>query len=191
MILTILGIRHTKLKSYAKEVGVAVPKFKVQSKNYPSFVTLKTEAFKKLNATSSKGSSNSTSGFCTAILISKLSSDSKTRINEVLGYTFDDSEETTDNPSEELSTASQDFPLISQSQSSDTLRCCDICDFRTRSKHELSTHLQEHPSCPFCKKIFKDTDVLQVHVSTHMTEKCSVCGIFVNKVIYAIKLKIH
>ena len=97
MILTILGIRHTKLKSYAKEVGVAVPKFKVQSKNYPSFVTLETEAFTKLNSTFSKGSSNSTSGFCTAILISRLSNDSKTRINEVLGYAFDDSEVSNDN----------------------------------------------------------------------------------------------
>ena len=101
--------KNGSYRANTKEVGVAVPKFKVQSKNYPSFVTLKTEAFTKLNATSSKGSSNSTYGFCTATSMSKLLNDSKMRINEVLGYNFADSEETNNNPSEELSTAILQF----------------------------------------------------------------------------------
>ena len=40
---TALGIYHTKVKSLAKEKGLEPPQFLAQKKNYPSFVTLKTE----------------------------------------------------------------------------------------------------------------------------------------------------
>ena len=69
--ILIIGIHHNKVSTLAKQTGKKIPNFQAQSENYPSFVSLKTEAFTKLTATVSRDASNTLSGFCTSIMISK------------------------------------------------------------------------------------------------------------------------
>ena len=75
-----VGIHHTKVKSLAKEKGLATPKFLTQKKNYPGFVTLKTETFTKMSASSSHGTVNTGPGFCTSIILHKLSPEIRLRV---------------------------------------------------------------------------------------------------------------
>ena len=82
---TTLAIQHTKVKSLAKEKGLNQPKFLAQKKNYPSFVTLKTETFTKMSASANSGSTNTGPGFCTSIILSKLSAEVKLRVSEDFG----------------------------------------------------------------------------------------------------------
>ena len=120
----ILGIQHTKLKNYAKENDKIVPKFQAQSRFYPSFVTLKTEAFTKVKSTSSRGASNTQAGFCTSVIIGKLNMITRKRIQELFGLTDDvllmDDDEISEDP-----LASQDYPMFSQTQSKETLQVCE------------------------------------------------------------------
>ena len=183
----ILGIQHNKVKTLAKQTGKKLPNFQAQSKNYPSFVSLKTEAFTKLTATVSRGASNTLSGFCTSIMISKLKLDTKKRIQEL--FEIDDDalliEETDDDDADPL--ASQDYPMFTQSQSLDTLKVCELCNFKTRSKRDLQEHMSEHPSCSICKIAFKTEENLIEHAPTHHTVPCTVCNVSVLES----KLKAH
>ena len=138
--ILIIGFHHNKVSTLAKQTGKKIPNFQAQSKNYPSFVSLKTEAFTKLTATFSRRASNTLSGFCTSIMISKLKLDTKKRIQEL--FEIDDDalliEETDyvdDDDADPL--ASQDYPMFTQSQSLDTLKVCELCNFKTRSKRDL------------------------------------------------------
>jgi hypothetical protein len=114
-------------------LGVPLPKFLIQKKNYPSFVTLKTETFTKMTAISSKGSSNTGPGFCTAIVISKLSLQTKTVIADILGFSTEElllDSSNLDNEEMEVDpAASQDYPEFSQTQSNETLKVCEVCSF--------------------------------------------------------------
>ena len=179
-----LAIQHTKVKSLAKEIGATVPKFKAQKKNYPSFVKLKTETFTKMTASSSKGSANTGPGFCTAILIAKLSDVSKAAITDVLGYLEVEVEDTEiHEQTEELDpTASKDYPEFSQTQSTETLKVCEVCSFTTRSKMEFNKHVTEHPKCAVCKQTFLNMLSLNTHMEIHITEECPNCGLHIAKV---------
>ncbi|KAE8741730.1 hypothetical protein FOCC_FOCC012725 [Frankliniella occidentalis] len=57
--------------------------------------------------------------------------------------------------------------------------CCTSCDYRTYRKDHLRQHfIVKHlngTACYHCSKIFKNTDDLQEHFSTH-TCLCQVCG---------------
>ena len=162
---TTFAIQHTKVKTLAKEKNLLVPKFLSQKKNYPGFVTLKTETFKKMTSLSSKGSANTGPGFCTSILLHKLSQQTKTRILESLGVPDNDvvtnAVEETDDDLDPL--ASQDYPQFSQSQSRDTLKFCDLCDFKTMYKVDFNNHISMHSQCNVCKESFKDENTLEVH----------------------------
>ena len=175
----ILGIQHTKLKNYAKENDKIVPKFQAQSRFYPSFVTLKTEAFTKVKSTSSRGASNTQAGFCTSVIIGKLNMITRKRIQELFGLT-DDVLLMDDDISEDP-LASQDYPMFSQTQSEETLQVCEFCQFTTRSKSALMEHLGIHPSCVVCKKVFASEALVVAHIRTHDIEACSVCNVAVLK----------
>ena len=170
-----LGIRHTKVKSRAKELGLPVPKFLTQKKLYPRYVTLKTETFTKMDAFDNHGTANTTAGFCTSIVFAKLSSDTQTKVLECLEMTNDD---VVQNPIEycdvELDDfASQDYPEFTQSQSSNTLQVCEYCDFTSRSKIDFKDHSSHHPKCTVCKKSFVNDQSLIEHMESHSTTKCN------------------
>lgn len=179
---TTLAIQHTKVKVLAKEKSLPVPKFLAQKKNYPGFVTLKTETFTKMTASSSRGTANTGPGFCTSILLNKLSIETKQKVaaslnlaaDELLLDTGDDEEE---EDIEINPTASQDYPEFTQSQSAETLKVCELCNFKTRSKLDFMKHIQEHPKCQVCKESFEDDMKLNIHLLVHQTEKCKECGI--------------
>ena len=190
-----LAIQHAKVKALAKEKHLPVPKFMNQKKNYPSFVTLKTETFTKPTALASSGSINTMSGFCTSILFKKLSSDTRLRVLESLGVS---NEEAVTEPMEDHEddldlnpAASQDYPQFSQSQSTETLKVCEFCDFKTRSKVDFANHIIVHPKCQVCKKCFTDGNSLEEHIDVHKTEKCAKCGIEVPKVSLKNHLESH
>ena len=136
-----LAIQHTKVKTLAKQTGKQIPNFLAQSKNYPSYVNLKTEAFTKLTATINRGASNTSAGFCTSIMINKLNVDTRKRIQEMFAISDDALLMEVDADEQEVDPlASQDYPMFSQSQSTDTLKVCELCNFKTRSKMDLQEH---------------------------------------------------
>ena len=176
---TTLAIQHTKVKSLAKEKGLNQPKFLAQKKNYPSFVTLKTETFTKMSASANSGSTNTGPGFCTSIILSKLSAEVKLRVSEDFGLSTNEMllDGNEDDAMDIDPTSSQDYPEFSQSQNSETLKVCEICHFKTRSKFDFNNHMEGHPKCPVCKKTFKDKDCVAAHMEVHQTAKCSECGL--------------
>lgn len=174
-----LGIQHPKIKILAKQKGIPVPKFKLQSKQYPNYVALKMGTFTKMNATSSKGACNTGPGFCTSIAIGKLFPDTKQKVISVMELSDDELLLSEDEADDENDVgASQDFPAYFQSQS-ETLKTCNHCTFSTRDKHEFMVHVNSHPKCPECRKIFLDIPTLEAHTLSHQKIKCNLCGIFV------------
>ena len=137
-----------------------------------------------MTASSSKGSANTGPGFCTAIPISRLSDASKAAITEVLGYleVEVDVADTIEENVELDPTASQDYPEFSQTQSTETLKVCEICSFTTRSKMEFNKHVTEHPKCVVYKQTFKDMFILNTHMEIHITDECPKCGLHIAKV---------
>ena len=74
--------------------------------------------------------------------------------------------------------ASQDFPTMFQSQTTQTLLHCNICEFLCRSKPQFEEHASTHPSCTICKKAFLNEDDLGVHnENEHQQQviKCIIC----------------
>ena len=129
---------------------------------------------------SSKGACNTGPGFCTSIVIRKLCQDTKQKVISVMELSDDElllSEDEDDDDENDVG-ASQDFPAYSQSQS-ETLKTCNHCTFNTRDKHEFMVHVNSHPKCPECRKVFLDIPTLEEHKLSHQKIKCNLCGIFV------------
>lgn len=176
-----VAIQHTKVKKLAKQKGLPYPNFQSQKRNYPSFVSLKTETFTKPTATSSKGGENTVSGFCTSIPVNRLSNEARSIVQEAFDLEDDSLLMEVDEEEEMNPAASQDFPMFSQSQSSETLKVCDLCDFKTRNKQELLIHTNTHPKCVVCKKSFVNEELLNVHLQTHSSVKCQTCNVEILK----------
>ena len=173
-----IGIMHNKVKTLAKQRGKTPPQFQAQQLNYPGYVTLKTLTFTKPNATSSKGAANTKAGFCTSVVFGKLSLETKKAV--IAQFEIEDDSLLLEDDDEvgelELDpAASQDYPMFTQSQSAETLKVCNLCDFKTRSKADLQKHNQEHPTCRTCKKSFVTETALKEHMPTHDHISCSIC----------------
>ena len=124
---TNIAIHHSRIKNRAKEIGLTVPKFLTQRKSYPSYVTLKTEIFTNLSAVTNKGASNTGPGFCTSIVISKLSDETRMMIFEILDVQVDENLLIEmENEVEDVEMEEMMLPLTQQSQQ-DTLRVCSLC----------------------------------------------------------------
>ena len=178
-ILTI-ALRHTKLKDLAKRNEKPIPKFLTQQKKYPAFVTLKTEIFTKLTATSSRGAQNTSAAFCTSIQINKLVFETRTAIKDA--FSLDDDSlliEDIETLEESEPSSSQMSSLSSQSrsQSSETLKVCDVCDFTSRSSSDMHSHKASHPTCEVCNLVLENVDCLAVHSQLHATKNCEVCNL--------------
>ena len=151
---TLLGIQHPKVKTLAKQKNLKIPAFSLQKKNYPNYVTLKPRQFTKMSATTNHGAANTTAGFCTSIVLNKLSRETRERVANVMGIIDEEllvSDSEVDKEDDVDENASQDYPQYSQSQT-DTLKCCTICNFTTRLKQEIDSHHIQHPKCLVCKK---------------------------------------
>ena len=170
-----LAVQHTKLKTLAKQKNQPVPKFRSQKKSYPPFVTLKTETSTRLSAVSTSGAENTKSGFCTSFIIGSLREETQDRIKLMFGLGDALPGDVDDDDMEVDPTASQDYPMYSQSQSSETLKVCNICNFSTRSKLDFQNHLVNHQRCQLCKKDFPTEAALDMHMKTHKTIACAVC----------------
>ena len=189
-----VAIQHTKVKSLAKEKGKPLPKFLTQRKNYPLFVTLKTETFTKLISTGSRGASNTCPGFCTSITVSKLALETKQALDEIFGMGDEAllmEVEEHDDSLEMDPGASQDYPMYSQSQSKETLKVCNVCNFKTRSKLDFQNHTRTHPKCTICSKVFPTEEALSIHTVDHKTVVCSVCNIEVQESNLASHMESH
>ena len=65
-----------------------------------------------------------------------------------------------------------------QSQTTETLIHCTLCEFMTRSKSEFEEHSACHPSCGNCKRQFVSSSDLDIHViEDHQADKkrCDIC----------------
>ena len=56
----------------------------------------------------------------------------------------------------------------------------DLCSFKTRSKFELNTHMQEHPKCHVCQQICVDDQALFKHIEDHEKIQCAICRIYIH-----------
>ena len=172
-----LAVQHTKVKTLAKQKNQPVPKFKSQKKSYPPFVTLKTETFTRMSAENNTGAENTKAGFCTSFIIAKLYEETQDRIKLMFGLGDDALLVEGDGDEDDLEmdpTASQDYPMYSQSQSAETLKVCNICNFSTRSKLDFQNHLVNHHRCQLCKKDFPTEAALTMHMQSHKTIACNV-----------------
>ena len=172
---TILGMQHPRVKKLAKEKNMKIPNFSLQSKKYPSYVTLKARQFTKMNSVSSHGASNTAPGFCTSVIMKKLASETRSLVAKVLKV---QDEELLSSDTEEAEVeigASQEYPQYSQSQS-ETLKCCALCSYTSRSKSDFQEHMKIHPRCGICNLVIDSEESLQDHYKVHSTSKCKECS---------------
>ena len=175
-----VGIFNSRMKALAKTKSMALSQFP-SAKNYPRHVKSGTQAFTKLTASSSVGQGNTAAGYCMLINIQHLKVEACQKLLEVLGKedleASEDVHENTCNDGDLLS--SQDFPNHFQSQTSETLLHCTLCEYLSRSKPDFEAHVKTHPNCNFCKKKFVTIFVLEEHIRDKHTPKettCNVCG---------------
>ena len=175
-----VGIFNSRMKALAKTKSMALSQFP-SAKNYPRHVKSGTQAFTKLTASSSVGQGNTAAGYCMLINIQHLKVEARQKLLEVLGKedleASEDVHENTCNDGDLL--PSQDFPNHFQSQTSETLLHCTLCEYLSRSKPDFEAHVKTHPNCNFCKKKFVTIIVLEEHIRDKHTPKettCNVCG---------------
>ena len=173
-----LGIHNTRIQALAKRKSATLSSFPQSVKMYPSQVKSGTKTFTKLTATSNVGASNTSAGHCMSIDLVHLSLESKGRILAVLnrndllgevpavpGVSFDD----------ENLLQSQDFPNMYQSQTTETLLHCTLCEFMCRSKAEFENHLTIHPVCEICKVAVENNIRLNEHMKSNHSQEGRVC----------------
>ena len=175
-----VGIFNSRMKALAKTKSMALSQFP-SAKNYPRHVKSGTQAFTKLTASSSVGQGNTAAGYCMLINIQHLKVEARQKLLEVLGKedleAAEDVHDNTCNDGDLL--PSQDFPNHFQSQTSETLLHCTLCEYLSRSKPDFEAHVKTHPNCNFCKKKFVTIIVLEEHIRDKHTPKettCNVCG---------------
>ena len=171
---TILGIQHPRVKNLAKQKVMKIPSFSLQSKQYPPYVTLKARQFTKMSSTASHGASNTAPGFCTSVVLKRLSPETKTLVGKLFNIEDEDLLSTDTEELDDDYVISQENTQSSQSQG-DTLRCCTHCEFTSRSRQEFQDHLGSHPKCKHCNKVFKSQEILLEHEKIHETKKCEQC----------------
>ena len=89
---------------------------------------------------------------------------------------FEEEVEDENEATEENQLKSQDFPTFSQSQGSDTVRVCKMCQYQTQSSEELEMHMESHPTCAECGKRFMTLVNLKKHQEEHEKFQCTICG---------------
>ena len=177
-----LGIHNTRIQALAKRKSATLSSFPQSVTMYPKDVKSGTKTFTKLTATSSVGASNTSAGHCMSINLAKLSLESRIRIldvlsrNDLLGEVTAMEEVSAD---DENLVQSQDFPNMYQSQTTETLLHCTLCEFMCRSKSDFENHLAIHPVCNICKTQVENNIRLDEHMkSNHQkeTRACNKCG---------------
>ena len=176
-----VGIYNTRIKALARRKSVVLTPIPANVKMFPQQVKSATKTFTMMTSFSNTGATNTRAGYCLLINLKHLNSGTKARILNVLGKedildleTPEDNEALSD---EEL-LASKDFPNMYQSQTSDTLLHCTLCEFLSRSKTEFDTHKSLHPSCQKCMKQFASEDTLKTHITEKhpiLKSKCNIC----------------
>ena len=125
-------------------------------KAYPSQVKAATKTFTKLTSSSSVGASNTSAGYCMLINLKHLSNETRNKLlhvldrNDVVLAELSLNEESVSDEGDLI--ASQDFPHIYQSQTSETLQHCNLCEFMSQSKVDFEYHMKNHPVCTLCQK---------------------------------------
>ena len=105
---------------------------------------------------------------CTHIPLKSLDANTRQR----LLHTFNEEEEDED---EEANLAlSQDFPYM-QFKCKDTLKICNVCDYRSRDNHEVEGHIKTHFKCDICEKRYKEETDLMQHIQAHLKVPCDEC----------------
>ena len=180
-----IGVHNSRIKALAKRKS-AVLNIPPTIKSYPKEVKSGTKTFTKLTASSSVGSSNTSAGYCMLINIKHFSYEARARILSTLDKEeFNQNhdfvtDESMNSPNDDGDLVpSQDFPRMFQSQTSETLMHCSLCEFLTRSKVDFEQHMKNHPSCRNCKKQFGTQQEVAEHIaSVHAKDlvTCNICG---------------
>ena len=176
-----VGINNTRIKALARRTSAVLSPIPANVKLLPRQVKSATKTFTRLTSLSNTGAANTRAGYCLLINLKHLNLETKARILNVLRKedilnldTPEDDEALSD---DEL-LASQDFPNMYQSQTSDTLLHCTLWEFLSRSKTEFDAHKTLHPSCQKCMKQFASEDTLKTHMAEKhpiLKSKCNLC----------------
>ena len=175
-----LGISHTRLHQKLKKENkeqIVVPKngFKCGTKTF----TRKDEKYSR---------TGEATGGATCVLVplrslkkevrSKvLSEELRKTVSDWTEYEESEEEDTVDDSLPVLGDflKSQDYPGLTQSQTTETLDTCVICGYNTRSKEQLNVHMKNHETCKDCGLKFLKNDELENHMVEHMKKKCNIC----------------
>ena len=133
-----LGVHNTRMKALAKRKSKSIVFPKIDKDNVPG-VKFGTKTFTKIDSTSSTGAANTSAGYCTLINLKVLSNEVRTKLlslmkrDDLLGILLDtctgiELENISNEDNDDL-LASQDFPTMFQSQTTQTLLHCNICEF--------------------------------------------------------------
>ena len=177
-----VGIYNTRIKALAKRKSALLSPFPLNVKGYPKQVKSGTKTFTKLTSTSSVGAANTSAGYCMIMSIKYLSLEARSRMLTILERDdlLDEPGSIDDTLSDEGDLLlSQDFPNMYQSQTSETLLHCTICELMCRSRADFEKHMALHPTCDICKKQLDNNTHLQKHIKEcHQRQEtnCNTCG---------------
>ena len=181
-----IGIHITRIKALARRKSDVLTPIPANIKMYPRQVKAATKTFTKMTSSTNVGAANTGAGYCMLINLKDLNSESRSRILNVLGKedvfpVQNQSEREDDGVSSDEGDllASQDYPNFYQSQTSDTLLHCTLCEFMSRSKHDFQQHEATHPSCRTCIKQCLSEATLRIHMTEKhpvLKVKCNLCA---------------
>ena len=178
-----VAIHIARIKALAKRNSKNLTPFP-PVKSYPTQVKSSTKTFTKLTSSESVGASNTSAGYCMLINVKHMSEEAKIRILDVLGREdlfgeAHDEEHGGSGLEDDDLLPSQDFPNLFQSQTSETLLHCTLCEYLSRSKVEFEEHAGSHPKCKICRKQVQTESLLNTHMELNHPKtdvSCNKCS---------------
>ena len=178
----ILGIAHAKLNA---DFNKAFKKLRLE----PDDDDIKhVKSFTKPDGDQMSGKGTMKATSCKIFKMKSFSKNFHERVLNLFNMEIPENMSDDDDANDDQIAQSQDHPLHTQSRTTETLKVCSCCKFRSRDKSEYDEHMAEHPKCPQCGLHFKnETDLTDHHKAFHAKINCTKCG----KLILENSLKKH
>ena len=165
-----LCFRNPLLQKKLQTLGI--PKIKFQ----PGETHSGSKPFTREDSAVRTGVTNTITAQFVGIKLSKLAPEMREKVLHIFddkGYTYQDELE-----NEAEAVLSQSSQNNSQPSQNITLkRFCKYCNYSCQSRPEMEEHIAStHKCCTICKKMFKDGNDLEKHMTEHKKSKCKKCG---------------
>ena len=165
-----VGVAHARLKKTVMDNGEVFMKLPPMKKD--------AKIFTKMESSSHTGRGNTGAAQCSVVPFMSLEEDLRERLVQYFNLEVPNHGRVEEVPEvlDPSVMSSQDFPQFSQSQSTETLKVCNTCEFTSRSAREFEEHVGTHPKFDLCGESLKaERDLIHHFEKVHKTFSCEIC----------------